>query len=62
MLTANNGTYFIRDENDNQLCEYIHTLKEAKLIAASKDMYEALKALINWLGTDNKFEQAGKRI
>ncbi len=42
ILEANNGTFFIRESNNKQLCEYIHDAQTAKLICATMSQCEAV--------------------
>ncbi len=46
ILGANNGTFFIKNDQNLQVCEYIKTQEDARLIAAAPDMYDALKDLL----------------
>lgn len=45
ILESNSGTYFIRDENGIELCANITLHGEARRIAASEAMLEALETM-----------------
>jgi len=46
ILEASNKTFFIRNDQGLQVCEYIKTREDANLLSAAPDMYKALKLLI----------------